>query len=228
MKKLIIILIIIFISVQIKAEGGEKDSPVAFVKKVVKKVQHKQKPDSDWIDTKVGPTAIIYDHGEVKTDSKSLALVQFGDGSGTLTVRENSILHIYGSKAGKNLNKDTNIERGVIGFSKDKNVEGEFKFTTPSAVASIRGTTGMLDVNENVTIFVIRQGMGTIVTRDNQCLKEVSDGMTAIIDNTGQCILRESTEEEKNLANNSQLTTLKKVKIKTPQGDLDIEYNDNQ
>jgi hypothetical protein len=225
MKKYIICLIIILFTVQLNAESGEKDNPIAIVKKVVKNVQHKN-ADTDWVKSTVGTP--LYDHGEIKTDSKSLALVLFTDGSGTLTVRENSILHIYGAKSGKLLNKDTNIEKGTIGFSKDKNNEGEFKFTTPSAVASIRGTTGVLDVNENVTIFIIQHGSGTIVTRDNQCLKEVKDGFTAIIDNSGQCTLRESTEEEKNLVKNSQLTSMKELRIKTNYGDLKIEYFDNQ
>lgn len=200
------------------------DTPVALVKKIVINVTYK-KDGSDWEAAKTGLP--LKDGDQVKTGPKSLALILFIDGSGLLRVRENAILSVYGKSGNKKLdNKNTLLTKGTIGFEVNKQEDEEFKFTTPTAVASIRGTEGSLEVDDNNST-VIRLDKGKV---DFQSLKgdkksgSLTAGNTARIDNSGNISITPQSQEDKNKNNSIKNTNTKKVKIKTKLGDIEIEY----
>jgi len=200
------------------------DTPVALVKKIVKNVTYKKAGQSDWELAKTGDP--LFDQGQVKTGSKSLALVLFTDGSGLLRVRENAVLNIYGKRNDKQLDKNTYIDKGLIGFEVNKQENAEFKFTTPTAVASIRGTLGFIEVgsDSSTTISLEKGSVEFQSTRGNKGSGTVTGGNTAKIDLLGNVNLNSATEEDKNKNSTTKQLTTKKVKIKTPQGDIEIEY----
>jgi hypothetical protein len=199
------------------------DTPVAFVKKIVIDVTYK-KGGSDWETAKTGLP--LNDGDQVKTGAKSLALILFTDGSGLLRVRENAILNVYGKSENKKLNKNTVLTKGTIGFEVNKQEDEEFKFTTPTAVASIRGTEGSLEVDDNNST-VIRLDRGKL---DFQSLKgdkksgSLTEGNTAKIDNSGNISITPQSQSDKNKNNSIKNTNTKKVRIKTKLGDIEIEY----
>ncbi len=204
------------------------NSSVALVKKIVKDVTYKQAGESDWEVAKTGLP--LKDGEEVKTGFKSLALILFTDGAGLMRVRENSILHIYGQKEGKKLNKNTFIQKGLIGFDVNKQEDEEFKFTTPTVVASIRGTEGFIEVaDDSTTTISLLSGkveFSSIVGEKES--GEVAEGNTATIDSKGKIIVSASTEEDKNKSAQTRTFKTKKIKIKTNVGDVEIEYYSNQ
>lgn len=200
------------------------DTPVALVKKIIKDVTYKKAGVSDWEDAKTGLP--LKDGEEVKTGSKSLALILFSDGSGLLRVRENAILHIYGAKEEKNLNKNTFIEKGLIGFDVKKQGDEEFKFTTPTAVASIRGTAGFIDVDDNNTTTLSLES-GTVEFESTKGEKKsgtVTGGNTATIDFEGIIKINPATEEDKKKNDQTRLLNTKKVIIKTNRGTVVLDY----
>lgn len=200
------------------------DNPVALVKKIVKDVTYKKAGLSDWEAAKTGLP--LKDGEQVKTGSKSLALILFTDGSGLLRVRENAILNVYGERDNKKLNKNTFIQKGLIGFDVNKQEDEEFKFTTPTAVASIRGTDGSIEVGQDSST-TIRLESGVIEFQSTVGNKEgriVTEGNTARIDNDGNISVNAFTEEDKNKNNSTKRMNTKKIKIKTNQGDVEIEY----
>ncbi len=203
--------------------SGGDDTPVALVKKIVKDVTYR-KSGSDWEEAKTGLP--LRNGEEVRTGAKSLALILFTDGSGILRVKENAILNIYGDKNAKKLNKNTVVNQGLIGFEVNKQSEDEeFKFTTPTAVASIRGTAGFLEVDgeKNLT-FSLETGAAELTSTSGQKLGTVTAGNTARMDDKGNFNITQSTEADKAKGRQARTLNTKKVTIMTNKGAVVIEY----
>ncbi|MBU1100615.1 MAG: FecR family protein [Bacteroidetes bacterium] len=201
------------------------DTPVALIKKVVKDVTYRLDSDSDvWEDAKAGIP--LKDGHEVKTGFKSLALVLFTDGSGVLRVRENSVLQIYGEKEENRFDKNTYIDKGEVGFEVTKQEDEEFKFTTPTVVASIRGTAGYVGVNDDSsTTIMCSHGMIELnALLGQRQSSSVSGGSTARIGTDGGINVSVSSGDEQKTFEASQQTETKKIRIRTNKGDLEIEY----
>lgn len=221
MKKIILLLVLVpFVLTSVSK--GQSGSVVALVKKIVKDVTFKKTSDSDWDVAKTGTP--LQDGGQVKTGSKSLALVLFTEGS-LLRVRENSILNIYGSKEGNKVSRNTVIEKGTLGFDVRKQGDDEFKFTTPTAVASIRGTDGLIFCDSTVTRVFLENGELYIEsTTDPTKNGKIVGGEKISMDQDGNVTKTALTEEEKNIINQAKVQSTKKVIIKTAHGDVEIEY----
>ena len=205
---------------------GTKQMPsntVAFVKKIVLDVTYRKTSEqSDWELAKTG--TLLEDGGEVKTGDKSLALVIFTDGSGLLRVRENSILHIYGTKKEKAMNKNTFIQKGLINFEVNKqSTDEEFKFTTPTVVASIRGTDGFLNYSEDSTFTMYLNSGSAGLTGSAGC-DSLTAGSTIVITGDGQCNTGQASQSNINTFNSTKNTNEKKIKIKTNKGEVEIKY----
>ena len=200
------------------------DTPVALIKKVVQDVTYKKADMEDWEDAKVGIP--LNDGEEVKTGFRSLALVLFTDGSGILRVRENSILHIYGEKQEKSLDKNTFIEQGKVGFEVSKQDEDEeFKFTTPTVVASIRGTEGLIYVTTGATNFYLHRGSAFLqATMGSQQSGTIGANQVVTIDSTGNMNIIEATQQNMDDFTQSLQVETEKVKIETDTHKLEIEY----
>lgn len=198
------------------------DGPVAIVMKTIKDVQVK-KNKSGWESAKIGVPLATND--EVKTGDKSLALIKFTDNS-ILRVRENSDLKIYADKKQNDLSKNTYIDKGKVGFQVTKQENEEFKFTTPTMVASIRGTDGYFNVDEDGNTLLVCN-TGTINVQATQGEKNtgvLTGGNFAQTNQSGTITTGTNTSQMNNENTNLKKQTLKRLIIKTSTGDLIIEY----
>ncbi len=221
MRKIILLLVLVPFLLN-TVTFSQSDKPVALVKKVVKIVDYNKGADTDWESAKTGTP--LLDGGQVKTGPKSLALVIFTEGS-LLRVRENSILNIYGSKEGNKVKRNTVIEKGTLGFDVKKQEEDEFKFTTPTAVASIRGTDGLIYCDSTVTRVYLDHGELYIEsTTDPTKNGRIVGGEKIVQNEDGSFTTTPLTEEEKNVIQQAKTQTTKKIIIKTIHGDIQIEY----
>lgn len=225
MKKVFILFIALFcfgMNSIFHAQKKTDINAVAFVQKIVKTVHHKNSADDVWVASKIASP--LPDGGQVKTGSKSLAIVKFLEGS-LLRVRENSILNIYGKKEGNKVSRNTIIGKGEIQFDIQKQGEDEFKFTTPTAVASIRGTDGLIFCDSTVTRVFLENGELYIEsTTDPTKNGKIVGGEKVIQNEDGSFTSSPLSEEEKSIINRAKIQTTKKVIIKTPHGDVEIEY----
>ena len=202
----------------------EDKTPIALIKKIVKEVSYKQIDAEDWAKAKTG---VPLKNGEqVKTGFKSLALVIFTDGTGLLRVRENSTMYIYGKRDGEQLNKNTFIQKGLIGFDVNKQEVEEFKFTTPTAVAAIRGTAGYVEVgNDSSTTIVCDHGKIEVESLVGEKGKAFVEGGEALsIQKDGQILKGIISTEQKSKFNKSKKTKLKKLLIETEEGTIELEF----
>lgn len=194
---------------------------IAQVTKIVKKVDQRNSDKEEWVASKKVP---LPDGGEVRTGSKSLAIVKYLEGS-LLLVRENSILNISSKKEGKKVSNNTSIQKGQVYFEVQKQGEDEFKFTTPTAVASIRGTNGLIFCDSTVTRVFLENGELYIESiTDPTRNGKIVGGEKVVQNEDGSFTSSPFTEEEKSIINRAKIQTTKKVIIKTAHGDVEIEY----
>lgn len=225
-RKFVIPVLLILLSSFVTGEFllSNDETPIALIKKIVKDVTFKESEEAEWELAKTGVP--LADGQEVRTGTKSLALILFTDGSGLLRVRENSILHIYGEKDSQRLNKNTFLQKGQLGFQVSKQEDEQFKFTTPTVVASIRGTGGYIDVpDDSSTTIVCETGLIELQATGGQRQSgSLAGGNSANINSNGQININPMTQNQQNELNKNKQTETKKIKIKTKEGEIEIEY----
>ncbi|MCK9211319.1 MAG: FecR family protein [Ignavibacteriaceae bacterium] len=219
---LVVLILVAFTATNFAGKNPPPESPIAIVMKIVKDVNFK-KVDGDWTTTKIGQALSTGD--EIKTGAKSLALVKFTDNS-ILRVRENCSIKIYADKNDKKISKNTYIEKGGVNFEVTKQQQNEeFQFTTPTMVASIRGTKGFFQVGDNGTVLVLEEGSIDYKSLIGEQMKgNVTAGNSVVFTNDGQVTVATISPEQQRQLEDSKKTNTKKIIIKTNQGDLIIEY----
>ncbi len=201
------------------AESVNSDSDtLAIITKLVLDVNYSTSGDDEWKKAEI--LIRLKENYKLKTEDRSLAVVSFLDGT-ILRVRANSELIISGKKIGKAINKETHVDKGGVNFEVKDQGDASFKFTTPTAVASIRGTEGNLDVGDDgSTICIVTNGQVDIeALLGQQQTGSVGAGYTASISNDGEVIIYESTEEEKNAVEAGKKENVKILEIKTKDGE---------
>jgi hypothetical protein len=201
-------------------KGG--NAPVAIVMKIINDVTCK-KGSANWSPAKNG--AALSTSDEVKTGDKSLALIKFTDNS-IIRVRENSSLKIFADKNNGQLAKNTYIDKGKVGFNVSKQENEEFRFTTPTMVASIRGTEGYIGVgNDGNSLLVCTEGNIDIkATQGQKQSGNVKAGKYAAIGSDGTITAGDITPQQQGESNTMKKSNVKRLTIKTDAGELIIEY----
>ncbi len=197
----------------------------AIVLKVIQDVKHK-KPQKDWVVTK--PATPLEAKDQLRTGDKSVAVIRFIDGS-SLRVRENSVITIFADKKERGLIKNTKIDVGKMRFDvEEQKDEDEFIITTPTAVATIRGTSGLVNVFEDgQTILTVETG--TVEVRalfGAQQSGTVEAGNSSVVTVEGTVSITKANEQQLNEVRNSLKTNEKFIRVQTPQGTFRIYYLD--
>jgi len=87
----------------------------------------------------VKPGTRIYSGSKIVTKTKSFAAIKFIDDGSLVRVRQNSSCKVEGKKEKNSFFKNIFLEVGTI-FSKITRQKGSFRVTTPTSVASVKGT----------------------------------------------------------------------------------------
>ncbi len=194
------------------------ESPVALVSKVVLDVTRKE-AFKDWQIARRGETLSSGDR--VKTGEKSVAVIKFKDNS-MVRVRELSELTVTGTTNGSSFSKSVNVESGVVGFNiKKQRSDEEFRFTSPTSVASIRGTSGKFVSGGFSDTLTIIEGAVLMTNSASFEFVEVRAGYTGISNSNGTISTRPATQEELTTASNA-------ARVSDQENKLEIELRDNQ
>ncbi len=147
----------------------------------------------------------------IKTGEKSFSILRFVDGS-VIRVQENSEIKVRGEKADGKMEKTVDINLGKLGFNVKQKPGEQFRFTSPTSVASIKGTNGAYNSDTEGSSLTIVEGKGEFETKDGKKF-EVNSGETAFVDNKGQSGKRKATQNELNGATTSTKTGPFKVRF---------------
>ncbi len=196
MKMRIIPIIILSLAVALTGSknfsgGTPKAEPqgVAIVIKAIKVVEAREKQEN-WKSVQRGQQ--LNSGTQVRTGAQSFSILKFADNS-VVRVTENSEIVVRGDKSGSGaMTKTVELNLGKVGFNiKKQGPNEQFRFTSPTSVASIKGTTGYY----NPTSLLILTGSGILSLPDGTGGKDVGSGEIGEIVN-GQVQVRKATAEE--------------------------------
>lgn len=167
-RSLIAALCFIIACVPPPARSADK-SPVATMHKPVGIVECNT--DGPW--KKATPAMPLFSDNIVRTGASSFAIIKFLESS-ILRVQERTQVTIRGTKAaGKEFSKNVYLRQGTVGFNVKKRPNEKFEFSTPTSVASIRGTGGALMADPDSSDMLVLES-GTVVLTNNVSNRSVT------------------------------------------------------
>ena len=191
---------------------------IALVSKVIFDVKRKE-VSRDWVIAKRGETLASGDM--VRTGEKSIAVVKFKDNS-LVRVREKSEITVTGTTNGSAFSKSIDLIRGTMGFEVKKQMTGEeFRFSSPTSVASVRGTGGRFISQDGGDTLTVIDGRVRFRNKVSQRELDVDAGFTAISHRNGDIAVRPSTPEERAGAENA-------LRDAEQENRLELEFRDSQ
>jgi hypothetical protein len=171
---------------------------VALIAKVIQDVTKKSEP-ADW--AKASPGDGLGNGDGVRTGKKSLAVVKFLDNS-ILRVRENSLLKV----TDEGTVKAAGFQQigGSFGFNiRKQNPNTKFEFTSPTSVASIRGTQGKMSSGESGDTLVVTEGLVNLKNTGSGNDVDVSAGSIGFSNIDGTVSSRKASDAELTDANSA-------------------------
>jgi len=109
---------------------------------------------------------------KIETEKASFCAIKFLDDKSLLRIKQNSLITIEGKKEKEKIDKNIIVEFGTFLASIFKQ-KGSFKVTTPTSVASIKGTE-----------------FWTIQTRDGRTIYIALEGLIDLLNDAGRVLLR--------------------------------------
>jgi len=127
----------------------------------------------------------LQDGDKIVTGDKSFAAVRFVDDNSTVRIRANSTCRIKAKKEKDAIMKNVYLEVGAL-YAKVTQQRGKFEISTPTSVASVKGTEWITDQKfEGVTMYHCLAGsvevsneVGTALAKAGETV-EVNDAKTA-------------------------------------------------
>jgi ferric-dicitrate binding protein FerR (iron transport regulator) len=137
---LITLIILVFVfTIQL----GMSASPIAVVVKV-KGTVYVLKDGDKTKSTKPKRGFRLEDGDKIVTDKKSYAALRFVDDNSLVRIRANSVCSIRGKKEKNEIAKNIQLEFGTI-LARVTKQKGKFEVSTPTSVASVKGTGFIAD-----------------------------------------------------------------------------------
>ncbi len=178
----------------VSAPVYDPDKPVALIYKPVGSVQY-LKEGKSW--TKATPATPLLSGDQVQTGANSFVVIKFIENS-ILRLQENSQVTIRAELTGnKEFSKNVNLDHGELTFDVKKRENEKFEFSTPTSVASIRGTQGML-INGADSNDVLILGVGVVIFTNSVSNHSVNvnGGQTAYSYRDGRIEVKKTTPGE--------------------------------
>ncbi|MDP1676637.1 MAG: FecR family protein [Bacteroidota bacterium] len=185
---------------------AQKKKPVATIFKPVGGVEYKT-GEKEWSKAKAATPLIPGDI--VRTQENSFAIIKFLENS-VIRVQEKSEVTISGEIAKGEFSKNVYLQRGEVGFQVKKRANEKFEFSTPTSVASIRGTGGLLIAGQDSNdVLILGSGNVDFKNLISNIILNVRGGQTAFSMPDGTVKVEDSTPEEKRLLNQGSADSTK-------------------
>lgn len=226
----LVVTTLLLVSLLIAVPHAHAQNPViGLISKVIQDVTRRVS-GQDWEKAARGQTLSSGDM--VKTGTKSFAVLKLKDNS-LLRLREESEVVVTGTLRGKEFSKSIQVRQGVVGFNIKKQATGEqFRFSSPTSVASVKGTGGAFRVNGSDTLTIV-EGLVVLTNIVSNTSVDVPAGYTGISRPDGTVESRSSTTAELAAAEDAMRTGDQprqlKLELKNNQGqqkDLIIDFKE--
>tara|TARA_Y100000590_G_C15602146_1_gene970526 strand:+ start:315 stop:1052 length:738 start_codon:yes stop_codon:yes gene_type:complete len=200
---------------------------IAVVTKSKGDVQYKKFSESDSKILLVGSE--LFNDDYIKTGVDGYVKFSYLDDGTTIKIHKNSELYVAGKSENKVINKRLNIGNGLIKMDVSKQKEEEFKIVTPTSVASVKGTSFILDSNLDFgDKFYGFEGIVEIVNKESNKIIRLSRNLKVVSQPDGQIISEIMTPSDINAINEIQSSVNEDILDQNIIDDTDIDINQNQ
>ena len=125
---------------------------IAIVTKQNGTIKHK-KETSKSFKNKVNIGMELYNNDLLVTGIDGFIMFAYLDDGSLIKVYKDSKVYVTGDLKNKIIDKKVIIDDGLLKFDVEKQKQNEFKVVTPTSVASVKGTTFYIDINDQNDIF---------------------------------------------------------------------------
>ncbi len=166
---------------------------VALITKTIQDVSRQSGENTPWLKAAKGASLLSGDR--VQTGRRSLAVVKFLDNS-IVRVRELSQLTLVTEKAGTGILRTVSIKQGGYGFEVTKQQNDQFRLTSPTSVASIRGTRGTFAGGNGNDTLIVTEGLVNLRNSASGKEVDVAAGEIGFSNDDGTVTSRKATAQE--------------------------------
>ena len=176
-----------------RASVGQPVHPFqAYISKVRGDITRRAVEGGDWVQG-VPPNQLV-SGDRVRAGERSRALIRYADET-RLVLREYTEVLLTGD--GGSI-RAVQIDQGDVAFDVQKQASEQFRFTSPTSVAAIRGTTGIWNVlADGTSELTILKGVATLTNSNTGVSQEVNEGQVGISDAVGNLGIRRITSLER-------------------------------
>ena len=169
--------------------------------------------------TLLKPGTPLNDKDKVMTSKDSFAAVMYLDDKSVIKVLSNSDLTIIGERLKKVISKSLDIGYGKITANIAKQKGNEFRISTPTSVASVKGTELAITSDpSNGDSFTLLEGLIEVTNSITGESMEVSQGETAVSTPQGSLEVEATTIED--------MEGFEQAEVEIPAQDLRFEVED--
>mgnify|MGYP001362801187 FL=1 len=229
------------------------EQSLAIVTKSNGNVSYKNYLKKEFINT-LNAGSELFNNDLVRTGSDGFVKFTYLDDGTTIKINKDSELYIRGQVSNKNINKRINMSNGLIKLDVSKQNQDEFVIITPTSVASVKGTSFILDSKEDGDNFYGYEGVVEVLNKESNQVVKLSknlkivskpDGMinseiitqqdVSILDSFVELEEDVEIEQQQNESDNSGTdddspkTNELRIKVLTPSGEektIIIKYNE--
>ena len=169
--------------------------------------------------TLLKPGTPLNDKDKVMTSKDSFAAVMYLDDKSVIKVLSNSDLTIIGERSKKGISKSLDIGYGKITANIAKQKGNEFRISTPTSVASVKGTELAITSDPSSgDSFTLLDGLIEVTNSITGESMEVSQGETAVSTPQGSLEVEATTIED--------MEGFEQAEVEIPAQDLRFEVED--
>ena len=141
------------------------------------------------------PGTPLSDQDKITTGEDGFVALMYIDDKTVVKILGNSILDILGKRSGATINKSINIEYGRVVAAVTKQKGKEFKVSTPTSVASVKGTSLAIESEPSTgDSFTLLEGLIEVTNLVTGESTEVQEGETALSTNDGSLEVNQTTQ----------------------------------
>ena len=141
------------------------------------------------------PGTPLSDQDKITTGEDGFVALMYIDDKTVVKILGNSILDILGKRSGATINKSINIEYGRVVAAVTKQKGKEFKVSTPTSVASVKGTSLAIESEPSTgDSFTLLEGLIEVTNVVTGESTEVQEGETALSTNDGSLEVNQTTQ----------------------------------
>lgn len=145
----------------------------------------------------VTPGIVLFDQDFIKTGSDGFMVMVYLDDKSMLKIKQNTNLQISGTRKGKGISKKIDMIAGTLKAEISKERRGDFIISTPTSVASVKGTHFWFISNPLFGDQVIGlEGLIELLNLISGEVITVGAGMTGTSMQTGKLDLQETADSD--------------------------------